>query len=129
MVRMTLNRLRKLSNYMSFLVFLRYITSKTLSMIGVLYFLNRSSDQRCSIKKSVLRNFAKFTEKHLCQSLLFHKVTVLRPATLLKKRMAQVFSSEFCEISKNTFLYGKPLVAVSVSSPQTLEESVQCNFF
>ena len=30
---------------------------------------NRSSHQRCSVKKSVLRNFAKFTGKHLCQSL------------------------------------------------------------
>ena len=36
-------------------------------------------------KKSVLRNFTKFTEKHLCQSLLFNKVVGLRPATLLKK--------------------------------------------
>ena len=29
----------------------------------------RSSHQRCSMKKSVLRNFTKFTGKHLCQSL------------------------------------------------------------
>ena len=29
---------------------------------------NRSSHQRCSIKKGVLRNFAKFTRKHLCQT-------------------------------------------------------------
>ena len=28
----------------------------------------RSSDQRCSMKKGVLRNFAKFTGKYLCQS-------------------------------------------------------------
>ena len=41
--------------------------------------LCRSSHQRCSIEKGVLRNFAKFTGKHLCQSL--------RPATLLKKRL------------------------------------------
>ena len=47
----------------------------------------RSSHQKCSIRKGVLRNFAKFTEKHLsCQSLLFNKVAGLRPATLLKKR-------------------------------------------
>ena len=30
---------------------------------------NRSSYQRCSIIKSVLKGFAKFTGKHLCQSL------------------------------------------------------------
>ena len=33
-------------------------------------------------KKGVLRNFAKFTRKHLCQNLLFNKV---RSATLLKR--------------------------------------------
>ena len=35
-------------------------------------FLNirdRSSHQRCSMKKGALRNFANFTGKHLCQSL------------------------------------------------------------
>ena len=30
---------------------------------------------------------AKFTGKHLCQSLFFNKVEGLRPATLLKKRL------------------------------------------
>ena len=44
-------------------------------------------------KKGVLRNFAKFTGKHLRQSLFFNKVT-----------LARVFSCKFCEISKNTFL-------------------------
>ena len=34
----------------------------------------RSSHRRCSVKKGVLRNFAKFTGKHLCQSLFFNKV-------------------------------------------------------
>ena len=34
----------------------------------------KSSHQRCSVKKGVLRNFAKFTGKHLCQSLFFNKV-------------------------------------------------------
>ena len=35
---------------------------------------DRSSHQRCSVKKGVLRNFAKFTGKHLCQRLFFNKV-------------------------------------------------------
>ena len=34
----------------------------------------RSSHQRCSMKKGVLRNFTKFTGKHLCQTLFFSKV-------------------------------------------------------
>ena len=37
-------------------------------------FLFRSSHRRCSIRKGVLRNFAKFTGKHLCQSLFFNKI-------------------------------------------------------
>ena len=55
------------------------------------------------MKKGVLENIAKFIGKHLCQSLFFNKVEGLRPATLLKKRLAQVFSCEFCEFFKNTF--------------------------
>ena len=38
-------------------------------------------------EKGVLRNFAKFTGKHMCPSLLFNKVAGLGPATLLKKRL------------------------------------------
>ena len=37
--------------------------------------------------KSVLKNFAKFTGKHLCWSLFFNVVAGLRLATLLKKRL------------------------------------------
>ena len=37
----------------------------------------RSSHQMCSMKKVVLRNFTKFTRKHLCQSLLFVKAAGL----------------------------------------------------
>ena len=63
----------------------------------------RSSHWRCSVRKGVLRNFAKFTGKHLCESLFLNKVAGLRPATLLKETLAQVFFYKFCEISKNTF--------------------------
>ena len=34
----------------------------------------RSSHWRCSVTKSVLRNFIKFTGKHLCQSLFLTKL-------------------------------------------------------
>ena len=37
---------------------------------------------RCSVRKDVLRNFTKFTGKHLCQSLFFNKVASLRPVFL-----------------------------------------------
>ena len=69
--------------------------------------------QRVFCKKSVLKNFTKFTGKHLSQSLFFNKVSGPRVAFLLKKTLVQVFSCEFCEIIKNTFLYRTPPVATS----------------
>ena len=90
----------------------------------------RSSHGRFSVKKAVLRNFIKFSGKHLCQSLFFNKVPGLRPGTL-----AQVFSCEICETSKNTFSYRTPLVAASSSSHQKTCKShhkmfiTQINFF
>ena len=66
-----------------------------------------SSRQEVFSEKGVLRNFTKFTGKHLCRSLFLNKVAGLRPAFLL---------SEFCEISKNTFPYRTLLVAAFVDS-------------
>ena len=64
-------------------------------------------------KKGVLRNFSKFTGKHLCQSLFLIKLP--KACIFIKKEtLAQVFSCEFCEISKNIFYYRTPLVAASV---------------
>ena len=47
--------------------------------------MTRSIRLEVFCKKGVLRNFAKFTGKHLCQSLFFNKVAGLRSTTLLKK--------------------------------------------
>ena len=57
-------------------------------------------------KKGALRNFAKFTWKHLCQSLFLNKVAGIRllRKAIKKETLEQVFSCEYCEISKNTFL-------------------------
>ena len=63
--------------------------------------LHRSSHQRCSVRKGVLRNFAKFTGKRPCQSLLLNKVGACN--SIKKETLAQVFSYEFCKSSKNTF--------------------------
>ena len=61
-------------------------------------------------KKGALRNFTTFTGKHLCQRLP-------QGCNFIKKEtLTQVFSCQFCEISKNAFLHRTPLVAVSVSS-------------
>ena len=48
---------------------LKFLSRKLEFYTGV-----RSSHQRCSIKISVLKNFAKFKGKHLCRSLFFNKV-------------------------------------------------------
>ena len=61
---------------------------------------SRISHRRCSVRKGVIRNFAKFTGKHLCQSLFFNKVA---GHVIKKEILAQAFSCEFCKISKNTF--------------------------
>ena len=63
--------------------------------------------------KDILGNFVKFTGKHLCQSLFLNKVAGLMHVTLFKKKLAQMFSCGFCEISKNTFSYRTPPVATS----------------
>ena len=65
---------------------------------------SRRNRRRCSVRKGVLRNFVKFTGKHLCQSLFFNTVAGMGPATLFKKEtLAQVFSCESWKISKNIF--------------------------
>ena len=57
------------------------------------------------MKKGVLRNFTKFTGKHLCQSLFFNKVAGLRPATLLKKRLwHRCFPVNFVKFLRTPFL-------------------------
>ena len=62
-------------------------------------------------KKGVIRNFAKFTGKHQCQSLFFNKDAW---------GLQQVFPCEFCEISKNNFYYRTLLVAASIFSMKRL---------
>ena len=97
-----------------------------LQKLQINYFLNfflegcfklltiRSSCPEVFSTKGVLRYFAKFTGKHLCESFFFNKVAGLRPAKFIEKEiLAQVFSCKFCEISKNTFFHRTSLVAAS----------------
>ena len=63
-------------------------------------------------KKGALRNFAKFTGKHLYQGLFLIK----------KETQTQVFSCEFCEISKNTFFLKKKVdTSAFTMSPKVLK--------
>ena len=70
----------------------------------------------CSVKKDILRNFVKFTGKHLCQSLFFNKVARWGLQLYYKRGFGTGVFCEFCEISKNTFFYRTPLVAASKAS-------------
>ena len=64
----------------------------------------RSSRPEVFCEKGILRNFAKFAEKYLCQSLFFNKVARVSFSSFIKKEtLTQVPSCEFCVISKNTF--------------------------
>ena len=72
------------------------------SILVICYF-PEAVTRRHSEKKKVLNNFAEFTGKRLCQSLFNNKAGGLRSAILLKKRLWQVFLSEFCENFKNIF--------------------------
>ena len=83
-------------------LFQNFFLYKKSTKINLLY---RSSHQRCSLKKVFLKNFTKFTGKHLCWSLFFNKVSGLRPATLLKKRLQQrCFPVNFLKFLGTPFL-------------------------
>ena len=93
-----------------------------LLLVNFLYSLKHlfpcgSSRPEVFCKKSVLRKFTKFTGKHMCQSLFLNKIAGLRPKAcsfIKEETLAQVFSGEICEISKNIFFHRTPLVAASL---------------
>ena len=49
-----------------------------------MYRLTEAVVARYSGKKDVLRNFAKFTGKHLCQRIFFNKVAICFPVNFAK---------------------------------------------
>ena len=76
----------------------------------------RSSYHKCSMKKGLLRNFTKFTRKHLCQSLFYNKVAGLRPATLSKKKRLwqRCFPVDFAKFVRTGFFIEHLWTLVSV---------------
>ena len=65
---------------------IEFIQRKQQNTYTMLIFLFRSSHWRCSIKKSVLKNFVIFVGKRLCLSFFFNKV------------------AKYCKILKNTYV-------------------------
>ena len=65
----------------------------------------RSSRPEVFCKKGAVKNFPKFTGKHLCQSLFYNKVAGLGPSTLFKKRpWHRCFPVNFAEFLTTPFL-------------------------
>ena len=57
-------------------------------------FINyRSSHKSCSVKKDVLKNFASFRGKHLCQNLFFNKVAGLTENNFFKEYLRTTVSA------------------------------------
>ena len=58
---------------------------------------SRSSHQKASVKKAILKNFSIFLGKHLCWSLFSIKLWARPPPP------TQLLSCEYCEIFKNIY--------------------------
>ena len=77
-----------------------FVTLSEPPLFKTIFTQYKSSLRRCSLKKGVLRNFVKFTGKHLCQSL-----TYVRPKALLKKRLwFRCFPANFAKFLRTHFL-------------------------
>ena len=66
----------------------------------------RSSHPRCSVKKLFLE-ISQNSQENTCARASF----LIKFSFIKKETLVQVFSCEFCEISKNTFSYRTPPVA------------------
>ena len=71
-----------------------------LSVIYSLIWIGRGSCSEVFCIKGVLEKFAKFSGKHLCQSLFLNKVAGLRPAISLKKDSDAGKKKRLCFIKK-----------------------------
>ena len=81
------------------------LTSQINTRILLPQAISRRSHRACSIKKSVFRNFAKLTGKHLCQSFFFNKVAGLMAATLFKTNLwHSCFPVNFLKFIRTPFL-------------------------
>ena len=101
-LRTTLEQLRSTTSQFHFrfiLAFKGRVAGQWWKAFQYIYKSQRQPPQVFYIK-GALKYFAKFTRKHLSQSLLFNKVAA---GAWNFKTLAQVFSSKFCEIFKNLF--------------------------
>ena len=67
-------------------------------------FVQRSSRPKVFYTKGVLKNFTKFTGKHVCQSLFFNKVADLRPFNQVADLRHRCFPVDFAKFLRTPFL-------------------------
>ena len=86
---------------------MKILSKKKISLI------NESVVRRCSVKKMLLK-LSQNSQENTCAGVSFLIRLQASACNLIKKKtLSQVFSCKFCEISKNTFFYRTPSVAVS----------------
>ena len=67
----------------------------------------RGSHWMCSVRKGVLRKFAKFTRNTCARVSFLIKLQASAFNFIKKETLAQVFSCKFYKFSRNTFFYRK----------------------
>ena len=75
--------------------------------------VTEASVQRCSVKKVFLVISQNSQEYNCVRDSFLIKLQAKGCNFIKKEYLAQVFSCEFCEISRNTFFYRTPTVATS----------------
>ena len=90
------------TNFLILQKVLRILMSQKLSFI-MSQRLTEAATEGALQKKVFLEISQNSQEKHLCQRLFFNKVAGQVCNFIKKESLAQVFSCEFCKISKNTF--------------------------
>ena len=82
---------------------------------------SKSSHRRCSVRKGVFRNVAKF-KQNACARVSFLIKFLASTCNFIKKEtLAQVLSREFCKISKKTFFTERVWSIVQRTSVKTFK--------
>ena len=68
----------------------------------ICFFCTEAAVQWCSVKK-VFLEISQMSQENICVSLFFNKEDLLINLFINKETLTQMFSCEFCEISKCTF--------------------------
>ena len=92
-----------------FLSFSRFLIFDILLLLWL-----KAVTNRCSVKKVFLEVLQNSKENTCARSSFLIKLQALACNFIKKETLTQVFSCEFCEISKNTFSYRTPPLAACV---------------